>query len=83
MAKSMQTARMSTGGKAPRRLWVEENIAHRERHLALRKQRAEEKSQKAKEIAARYTTEARDERAGRRAGEAEKRGTEEAAKKNK
>ncbi|CAL2030155.1 unnamed protein product [Caenorhabditis brenneri] len=79
MVRTMQTACTSIGGKAPR---IDTEKVQRQRQLALRKQRAEEKAQKAMEIAARYTTAARDDRAGRRAEEALKRETEEAAKKN-
>ncbi|CAL2030154.1 unnamed protein product [Caenorhabditis brenneri] len=82
MSKSMQTARMSTGGKAPKRGLALMEELRRQRQLALRK-RTEEKAQKAKDIAARYTAEARDERAVRRAEATLRRETEEAAKKNK
>ncbi|EGT36554.1 hypothetical protein CAEBREN_18233 [Caenorhabditis brenneri] len=78
---------MSTGGKIPNpkrarelALIKEREVKEfQERQLALRKrqQKAEEKAQKAMEIATRYTAEARDERAVRRAREALKREIEE------
>ncbi|CAL2030153.1 unnamed protein product [Caenorhabditis brenneri] len=67
MAKSMQTRRISTGWQGPTP----------EQKRQWKKNR---KAWKAKQIAARYTAEARERRAAKRAEEAEKREAEKAAK---
>ncbi|CAL2030161.1 unnamed protein product [Caenorhabditis brenneri] len=75
MARCKQTARMTTGGRSP--------LLTEKRKRERRQWKKDEEVRKAKTIAARYTAEAREGRAVRRAVEAEKREAEMAAKEAK